>query len=110
MRDYDWFAAGGSFDGRDDPGLCDAFMRNLSAASRLLDGAVDATDWRRTCGIDALYLVAQHGEEQEQPDIPAPQTSDGVRMFVVTTTGSRRSSRTRSAGLGRRSVCWVSSS
>jgi hypothetical protein len=54
MRDYDWFAAGGSFDGRDDPGLCDAFMRNLSAASRLLDGAVDATDWRRTCGIDAL--------------------------------------------------------
>jgi hypothetical protein len=54
MRDYDWFAAGGSFDGRDDPGLCDAFMRNLSAAFRLLDGAVDATDWRRTCGIDAL--------------------------------------------------------
>lgn len=84
MRDYDWFAAGGGFDASDDQGLCDAFMRNLTAASRLLDGSVDAAAWRRTTGIDALYLVAEHDERQQQPDISKPVMSDGVWTFGVT--------------------------
>src|SRR5688572_10441550 len=84
MRDYDWFAAGGGFDGGDDNRAIEAFMRNLSAASRLLDGSVDPAAWRQASGIDALYLVAVHNEGQEQPDISAPQSSDGVRTFAVT--------------------------